>query len=95
MQFSFEVGEHERHTVKLDYNQMVGTMLIYVDNQVVINELHVFSLSLVRKYEFFVGIHERHSVRVEKERKLFLAGLRDQKYRIYVDGRLIREYEGR
>ena len=94
MQFSFEVGEHERHTVRLDYNQMVGTMLIRVDDQVVINELRVFSLSLVRKYEFFVGTEERHAVRIEKERKLFLAGLRNQKYRVYVDGRLIREYEG-
>jgi hypothetical protein len=41
-----------------------------------------------------VGEHERHSVRIEKERKLFMAGLRKQKYRVYVDGRLLSEYEG-
>jgi hypothetical protein len=94
MQFSFEVGEHEKHVVSLDYNQMIGQLSIAVDNREVINELRVFSLSLVRKYEFFVGTSERHAVRIEKERKLFMAGLRNQKYRVYVDGRLIREYEG-
>jgi len=94
MQFSFEVGFEEKHVVRLDYNQMIGQLSIYVDNREVINELRMFSLSLVRKYEFVVGENERHSVRIEKERKLFMAGLRKQKYRVYVDGQLLREYEG-
>jgi hypothetical protein len=94
MQFSFEVGEHEKHVVSLDYNQMIGLLTISVDNREVINELRMFSLSLVKTYDFFVGTGERHAVRIEKERKLFMAGLRKQKYRVYVDGQLIREYEG-
>lgn len=94
MQFSFEVGEHEKHTVSLDYNQMIGLLSIKVDNREVVNELRMFSLSLVRKYEFEVGVAERHTVRIEKERKLFFAGLRKQKYRVYVDGRLVGEHEG-
>jgi hypothetical protein len=94
MQFSFEVGEHEKHVVSLDYNQMIGLLSISVDNREVVNELRMFSLSLVRTYEFMVGTEERHAVKIEKERKLFLAGLRKQKYRVYVDGRLINEYEG-
>lgn len=94
MQFSFEVGEHEKHTVGLNFDQMMGTMRIYVDNQEVVNELRLLSLSLVKTYEFVVGANERHAVRIEKRRKLFLAGLRNQKYRVFVDGQLIREYEG-
>jgi hypothetical protein len=94
MQFSFEVGFHEKHVVSLDYNQMIGLLSIKVDNFEVINELRMFSLSLVRTYEFFVGVNERHAVKIEKERKLLLAGLRNQKYRVYVDGRLIGAYEG-
>lgn len=94
MQFSFEVGFEEKHVVNLDYNQMVGLLCISVDNREIIREQRMFSLSLVRKYEFAVGVDERHAVRIEKERKLFLAGLRNQKYRVYVDGQLIREYEG-
>jgi hypothetical protein len=94
MQFSFEVGEHERHTVSLDFNQMIGTMRISVDGRNVVEELRLLSLSLVKTYEFFVGVNERHAVRIEKRRKLFLAGLRNQKYRVFIDGHLVREYEG-
>ncbi|HEX8749275.1 MAG TPA: hypothetical protein VF717_19020 [Pyrinomonadaceae bacterium] len=94
MKFSFEVGFDEQHVVGLSYNQMVGLLSISVDNREVIREQRTFSLSLVRKYEFDVGTGERHSVRIEKERKLLLAGVRPQKYRVYVDGQLIREYEG-
>jgi hypothetical protein len=94
MYFSFEVGVEEKHVVSLDYNQMVGLMSISVDNREVISELNMFSFSLVKAYEFFVGVNERHAVKIEKERKLFLAGLRKQKYRVYVDGHLIREEEG-
>lgn len=95
MQFSFEVGFEEKHQVSLDYNQMVGLLTISVDGQPVIQEKRMFSLSLVRKYEFEVGVHERHHVRIEKERKLFLAGVRNQKFRVYLDGQLIREHEGK
>lgn len=94
MQFSFEVGVHEKHMVSVDYNQMVGLLSISVDNREVISELRMFSLSLVKTYEFPVGTGERHMVKIEKERKLFLAGLRKQKYRVYIDGQFIREYEG-
>lgn len=94
MQFSFEVGEQEKHTVSLDFNQMIGTMRIAVDGRDVVNELRMFSLSLVKAYEFTVGVNERHAVRIEKHRKLFFAGLRNQKYRVFIDGQLLREYEG-
>ena len=94
MQFSFEVGEHEKHTVSLDFNQMIGTMRITVDGRDVVNELRMFSLSLVKTYEFSVGVEERHAVKIEKHRKLLLAGLRNQKYRVFIDGQLVREYEG-
>ena len=46
------------------------------------------------QFEFNVGTHEPHKVAIEKERKLLLAGLRKQKYRAFVDGKLIQSYEG-
>lgn len=94
MQFSFEVGFEEKHVVSLSYNQMVGLLSISVDGREVIREQRTFSLSLVRRYELTVGVAERHSVRIEKHRKLLLAGVRPQKYRVFVDGRLIKEHEG-
>lgn len=94
MQFSFEVGEYEKHIVMLNYEQMIGLLTIHVDGRAVLKRLHLLSFSLVTKYECIVGVQERHHVLIERERKLFLAGLRPQKYRVYVDGQLIREYEG-
>lgn len=94
MYFSFEVGIQEKHFVVVDYNQMVGLMSILVDNRQVVSELRMFSLSLVKSYDFIVGVNERHAVRVEKERKLFMAGLRKQKYRVYIDGQLVQQHEG-
>jgi hypothetical protein len=94
MQFSFEVGEYEKHIVVLNYEQMIGLLTIHVDGREVVQRLHLFSFALVKKYEFIVGVQERHHVLIEKERQLFFAGLRNQKYRVYVDGQLIREYEG-
>ncbi|HKS30063.1 MAG TPA: hypothetical protein VJS44_19730 [Pyrinomonadaceae bacterium] len=94
MQFSFEVGFHEKHVVMVNYNQMIGVLSIFVDDREVIREQRTFSLSLVRKYELTVGEAERHTVRIEKKRKLLLAGLRPQKFSVFVDGQLIREYEG-
>jgi hypothetical protein len=94
MFLSFQVGFQEKHVVTVDYNQMVGLISISVDNREVISELRMFSLSLVKAYEFDVGVHERHHVKIEKERKLFFAGLRKQKWRVYIDGQLMQEQDG-
>jgi hypothetical protein len=59
-----------------------------------VKDLRMFSLSLVKRYEFVVGVQEQHEVAIEKERKLLLAGLRPQKYRVFADGKLIQSCEG-
>lgn len=53
-----------------------------------------FEVQLVDKWDFEVGDVEKHEVRIEKERAKLLAGFRPQKYRVFVDDRLINEYEG-
>jgi hypothetical protein len=94
MQFSFEVGEREHHSVEFSFNQMWGNLKITVDGEPVYRDLRTFSLSLVKRYELTVGDEEEHEVVIEHERKLLLAGLRPQKYRVYVDGELVLKREG-
>jgi hypothetical protein len=94
MKFSFEVGTEERHTVEFDFDSMRGNLSIKVDGQRVVTDFRMLSLRLTVAYSFNVGERERHAVRIEKQRKLFLAGLRKQKYRVFVDERLIKGYEG-
>lgn len=94
MQFSFMVGTNEKHQVDFSFDQSIGTLEIRVDGQPKVKELRMFSLSLTKRYEFEVGQDERHQVVIEKKRKLFLAGLRPQQYRIFIDGKLVQSYEG-
>lgn len=94
MQFSFRVGIQEQHQVDFSFDQFVGNLEIRVDGQPAVKDFRMLSLSLTKRYEFTVGTHERHHIAIEKKRKLFLAGLRPQQYRIFIDGQLVQTYEG-
>jgi hypothetical protein len=94
MKFSFDVGRAEVHRVDFQFSQMIGTLTISVDGEPVARDLRTFSVSLVKVYEFRVGREEQHVVRIEKERRLFLASLRPQQYRAFIDGELVKECRG-
>jgi hypothetical protein len=94
MQFSFRVGNNEKHQVDFSFDQFMGNLEIRVDGQTVVKDFRMFSLSLTKRYQFTVGVRERHDVIIEKKRKLFLAGVRPQQYRIFIDGQLVQTYEG-
>jgi hypothetical protein len=94
MQFEFNVGTQEQHKVHFSFDQFSGDLKILVDGTPVMQDLRLLSLSLVKRYEFNVGTQEPHKVAIEKQRKLLLAGLRKQKYRVFVDGKLFQSYEG-
>jgi hypothetical protein len=94
MQISFRVGVHEQHQVDFAFDQFVGNLEIKVDGQPAVKDFRMLSLSLTKRYQFIVGIQEQHDVIIEKKRKLFLAGLRPQRYRIFIDGQLVQTYEG-
>lgn len=88
------VGADEKHRVDFSFDQFIGHLEILVDGQPAVKDFRMFSLSLTKRYEFSVGEQERHDVVIEKKRKLFLAGLRPARYRIFVDGKLVETKEG-
>jgi hypothetical protein len=94
MNFSFEVGVNEQHRIDFSFDQFMGNLEIKVDGQTMIRDFRTFSLKLTKRYELTVGIKEQHSVVIEKKRKLFLAGVRPQQYRVFIDGQLVQIYEG-
>ncbi len=94
MQFGFTVGIDEQHRVDFSFDQFVGNLEIRVDGQPLVKDFRMLSLRLTKRYEFTVGRLELHQVAIEKKRKLFLAGFRPQRYRIFVDGQLAQTYEG-
>ena len=88
------VGVREQHRVDFSFDQFAGNLEILVDGQPLIKDFRLLSLKLTKRYEFTVGVEEPHLIAIEKERKLLLAGFRPQKYRIFIDGRLVQTYEG-
>ena len=94
MNFSFNVGEHEQHRIDFSFDRFIGNLEIKVDGQTALKDFRTLSLSLTKRYELVVGIREKHRVVIEKKRKLFLAGVRPQQYRVFIDGQLVHTYEG-
>ena len=94
MQFSFTVGISEQHRVDFSFDQFIGNLEIKVDGQMIVKDFRIASLKLTKRYELVVGVNEKHHVAIEKRRKLFLAGMRPQQYRVFIDGRLVQTYEG-
>jgi len=94
MKFNFEVGNREKHQITFSFNQMFGNLKITVDGETLKRDFRLLSFNLIKKYEFNVGVQERHKIVIEKERKLLLAGFRPQKYRVFVDDKLLQEHEG-
>lgn len=89
MELDFQVGEREQHTVYFSWDQMSGSLKITVDDADVVSTVRMFSAKLVKSYEFTVGDTETHVVRVNKRRKLLLAGFRPQSVQALVDGRVV------
>jgi len=94
MQFSFTVGNHEQHRVDFSFDQFIGNLEIKVDGQPAVKDFRFASLKLTKRYDFVVGFNEKHQVAIEKKRRLFLAGMRPQRYRVFIDGQLVQTYEG-
>lgn len=94
MHFSFRVGNQEQHQVDFSFDQFAGNLEIRVDGQPLVKDFRMLSLRLTKRYEFTVGKQEIHQIAIEKKRKLFLAGFRPQRYRIFIDGQLAQTYEG-
>jgi hypothetical protein len=94
LDFSFEVGDQEKHTVHFVYDQTWGGLTISVDDLPVIKRTQIISFTTSSKFPFTVGVTEKHEVVIEKRRKLMYAGLRPQVAIVTVDGRLIGQYDG-
>lgn len=94
MNFRVEIGGREKHLIEFTYNQITGILTIQVDGRVVRRDWRFISFTTRKVYSFTVGEQERLFVQIEKERRLFLAFLFPQQYRVIVDGKLLQEFRG-
>lgn len=90
-ELGFDVGSTEKHRVVFRFNKFWGTVNLDVDDDSVLRDIRIFSISLTKKYIVSVGTAERHEIRIEKDRSVAFAGARPQPVRAYVDNILVAE----
>lgn len=90
MNFSLEIGEVEKHTIQYNFNQLLGRLIINVNDKPVKKQVRLFDEPIKELHVFAVGQQEKFDVKIEKERKLLFG----QKNRVYVNDRLIKYCEG-
>jgi hypothetical protein len=90
MKFSLEIGVIEKHTVEYEFNQLLGTLIIKVNDKPIKKHIRLFDEPVNELHVFVVGNQEKFSVKIEKERKLLFG----QRNRVFVNDRLIKYCEG-
>jgi hypothetical protein len=93
MKFTVEIGNEEKQVINYSFNKFWGNVKITVNGKKVKDDFRLYSLDLVKTYEFIVGLNERHDIKIQKIRPLFNAGFRSNTYRIFVDNELFKEFK--
>ena len=86
MKFSLEVGHTDRHLVEFNFNQLLGSLVIRVDERPVFQSRRIFNEPVHEVYRFVIDGAEKSDVRIEKRRKP-LFGHRNT---VYVNDRITR-----
>ena len=89
MKFSIEVGEIEKHLVEYDFNPLLGTLVVKVDDQPVKKHIRLVNEPVRETHALIVGDKEKHHVRIEKERISTFS----HRNRVFVNNRLLKVVE--
>lgn len=90
MKFSMEIGETEKHRLDYQFNQLLGTLIIKINEQLIKRSVRLINEPVLEVHVFVVGQSEQSVVRIEKERKQLFG----HKNRLYVNNRLVKVFEG-
>ncbi len=87
MNFSFSVGNSEKHTVRFQYNQGLSNIVsIEVDGKEVKKDIFRVWIPADRRYEFQVGNSERHDVTIESKFPRLWAAIKNLSCEVIIDG---------
>ena len=90
MKFAIQIGETEMHRLEYDFNQLLGSLVIKLNDQPLKKSLRLINEPTIEVHAFVIGEFEKSAVRIEKERKPLLG----QRNRVYVNNRLVKVFEG-
>jgi hypothetical protein len=90
VKFAIEIGDTERHRLEYNFNQLMGSLVIKVNERQVKKSVRLINEPILEVHAFTVGEREKSAVRIEKERKQLVGG----KHRLYVNNRLVKVFSG-
>jgi hypothetical protein len=90
VKFAIEIGDTEKHRLEYHFNQLLGSLVIKVNEKPVEQSLRLVNEPVLEVHAFVVGDREKSDVRIEKERKPLLGC----KNRLYVNNRLLKVFSG-
>jgi len=88
VKFAVEIGENERNRLEYHFNQLLGSLLIKVNNRPIKKSLRLFNEPVLEVHVVVLGKNEKSTVRIEKERKPLLG----HRNRLYVNNRLVKVF---
>jgi hypothetical protein len=86
---SFEIGDKERHLVRVVLNQTWGGLHIWLDDKIVITSHRMLSLRTMQEFRFDAGEQEPHEILVTLKRKRWLGAYLPGRVSGFVDGNLV------
>ena len=90
MTFAIEIGETEKHRLEYNFNQLLGSLLIKVNEKPIKKSVRLINEPVLEVHAFVVGDNEKSDVRIEKERRPLLGC----KNRLFVNNRLVKVFSG-
>ncbi|HEY6167260.1 MAG TPA: hypothetical protein VI454_04415 [Verrucomicrobiae bacterium] len=90
MKFTIEIGHKEKHQLQYQFNQLLGRLVIKIDNQLVKESVRLFNEPVLEVHVLLIGESEKSAVRIEKQRKALFG----QRNRLYVNDRLAEVFDG-
>jgi hypothetical protein len=90
VKFAIEIGDTEKHRLEYNFNQLLGSMVIKVNDLPIKRSVRLINEPVLEVHAFMVGNQEKSQIRIEKERKPLLGC----KNRLYVNNRLVKVFSG-
>lgn len=90
MKFTLEVGETEKHRLEYNFNQLLGSLVIRVDEKPFQQSVRLFNEPVHEVHVVVVGQHEKYTIRIEKQRKPLFG----HRSRVFVNNRLLKVVDG-
>ena len=90
MKFAIEIGDSERNLLEYNFNQLLGSLVIKVNETPIKRSVRLVNEPLSEVHAFEVGEYEKSRVRIEKQRNQLLGS----RHCLYVNNRLVRVFNG-